>query len=91
MDRQSSIARYQRSAAIVEVIVINVIWPCGLGVFGAGLVTQNTELALQGLVVFLATYFYTLVRLYRVSSLDDNEKSSSPIRSASGSLPTLDR
>jgi hypothetical protein len=88
MARQSSTALYQRSAAVAEVIVINAIWPCGLGMFGAGLVTQNTELALQGLAVFLATYFYTLVRLYQARSVDDHEKSSDPIRSASGYQPS---
>jgi hypothetical protein len=79
MNHQSSTALRQRPGAIAEVIAISIIWPCALVTFGAGFLTQNTELALQGLAMFLATYFYTLVRLYQIGSPDTYKESSLPI------------
>jgi hypothetical protein len=66
--RQPSTAPRPRAGAIAEVIAISVTWPCALAVCGVGLVTQNTQLALEGLGLFFATYFYTLVRLYQLGS-----------------------
>jgi hypothetical protein len=91
MDHHSSTPRHQRRGTIAEVAAINVVWPCALGVFGTGLVTQNFALALQGLALFFATYFYTLVRLYQLGSSDIDEASSDPVtlrrQIASGSTP----
>ena len=78
---QPSIAPPPRSGALAEVIAIIVVWPCALAACGAGLVTQNTQLALEGLALFFATYFYTLVRLYQSSSSDTKVESSHPIGS----------
>jgi hypothetical protein len=78
---QSPTAPRPRSGAIAEVIAISVVWPCALAACGAGLVTQNTQLALEGLALFFATYFYTLVRLYQSSSSDIKVESSYPIGS----------
>jgi len=78
---QPSTALHPRPGAIAEVIAISVTWPCALAVCGVGLVTQNTELALEGLALFFATYFYTLVRLYQLGSADTRDESSYPIRS----------
>ena len=52
------------SASLIEVVAINIAWLCGLSGFAAGLVTQRNGLALQGLALFFATFFYTLVRAY---------------------------
>jgi hypothetical protein len=79
MDHRSSTALHQRRGTIAEVAAINIIWPCALGVFGRGLLTQNLGLALQGLALFFATYFYTLVRLYQLGSSDIDEESSDPV------------
>src|SRR5215510_7982316 len=46
-----------------------------------GLVTQNTQLALEGLILFFATYFYTLIRLYQLGSSDTGDEASYPVRS----------
>ena len=70
---QLSAAPRPRPGAIAEVIAISVTWPCALAVCGVGLVTQNTQLALEGLALFLATYFYTLVRLYQLGSSDTKD------------------
>ena len=79
--RQPSTAPRPRAGAVGEVIAISVAWSCALAVCGAGLVTQNTQLALEGLTLFFATYFYTLVRLYQLSSSDTKEESNYPIGS----------
>jgi hypothetical protein len=78
---QPSIAPHPRPGAVAEVIAISVAWPCALAVCGAGLITQNTQLALEGLALFFATYFYTLVRLYQSGSTDTKDESSYSIRS----------
>jgi len=53
---------------VVEVIAINIVWPCALGVLAVGFLIQNS-----GLALFLATYFYTLTRLYQLSFPNNNE------------------
>jgi len=78
---QPATALHPRRGAIAEVIAISVAWPCALAVCGVGLVTQNTQLALEGLALFFATYFYTLVRLYQLGSTDTKDESSYPIKS----------
>ena len=78
---QPATALHPRRGAIVEVIAISVAWPCALAVCGVGLVTQNTQLALEGLALFFATYFYTLVRLYQLGSTDTKDESGYPIKS----------
>jgi hypothetical protein len=55
---------------MMEIVAINIAWPCGLGVFAAGLMTQNNGPALQGLAFFFATFFYTLVRIYQLGRTD---------------------
>jgi len=55
-----------KSAPIAEIVAINVAWVCGLYEFTSGLVAQNTVLALLGLALFFATFFYTLARIYHV-------------------------
>jgi hypothetical protein len=79
--RQPSTAPRPRAGAIAEVIAISITWPCALAVCGAGLVTQNAQLALEGLALFFATYFYTLVRLNQSGSSDTKEETSYPMRS----------
>ena len=54
------------SAPIVEIVAINIAWVCGLCGFTSGLVTQNTGLALLGLALFFATFFYTVARIYHL-------------------------
>jgi hypothetical protein len=36
MNHQFSTALHQRRGAVAEVLAINIIWPCALGVFGVG-------------------------------------------------------
>jgi hypothetical protein len=79
--RQPSTAPHPRPGAIAEVITISVTWPCALAVCGVGLITQNTQLALAGLALFFATYFYTLVRLYQSGSTDTKDARNYPIGS----------
>jgi len=78
---QPSTALRPRAGAVAEVIAISVAWPCALALCGAGLVTQNTQLALEGLILFFATYFYTLIRLYQLGSSDTGDEASYPVRS----------
>ena len=89
MDHHPLTAPRQRRGTLAEVAAINVIWPCALGVFAKVLVTQNFALALQGLALFFATYFYTLVRLYQLGASDIDEERSAPValrgHTASGS------
>jgi hypothetical protein len=77
---QPSTALHPRPAAIAEVIAISVTWPIALAVCGAGLLTQNAQLVLEGMALLFATYFQTLVRLYQLGSSDTKDESSYPIR-----------
>jgi hypothetical protein len=79
--RQPSTAPRPKAGAIAEVIAISITWPCALAVCGTGLITQNTQLALEGLALFFATYVYTLVRLNQSGSSDTKEETSYPMRS----------
>lgn len=79
--RQPATAPRPKPGAIAEVIAISAAWPCALAVCGVGLVTQNTQLALEGLALFFAVYFYTLVRLYQLGSTDTKDESGYPIKS----------
>jgi hypothetical protein len=58
---------------MAEVIAITLAGVVGLGGFGAGLVTQDTVSALEGLALFFATYFYTLIRAYQLRDVDDGD------------------
>jgi 4-hydroxybenzoate polyprenyltransferase len=55
---------------MAEVIVITLAGVVGLGGFGAGLVAQDPVSALEGLALFFATYFYTLIRAYQLKDVD---------------------
>jgi hypothetical protein len=59
-------------AVIVEIAAITVAWVCGLFGFTAGLMTQTTAAALQGLALFYATFFYALARVYHFRRTDDD-------------------
>ena len=78
---QPSTALRPRAGAVAEVIAISVAWPSALALCGAGLVTQSTQLALEGVILFFATYFYTLIRLYQLGSSDTGDEASYPVRS----------
>ena len=73
MDAQASIIRPDKPSSLAEVIAITVSGVLGLAGFGAGLVTQDTATALEGLAIFLATYFYTLMRASQLARVDDDE------------------
>jgi hypothetical protein len=77
---QPSSALHPRPTAIAEVIAISATWPCALAVCGAGLLTQNVQLALAGMALFFATYFYILVRLYQLGSSDAKDECRYPIK-----------
>ena len=70
--RTSSTDPNHASASLIEVVAINIAWLCGLSGFAAGLVTQRNGLALQGLALFFATFFYTLVRAYHFRRTDQD-------------------
>ena len=55
---------------MAEIVAINIAWLSGLSGFTRGLLTQNTGLALLGLALFFATFFYTLVRAYHFRRTD---------------------
>jgi hypothetical protein len=59
-----------RPNSLWEVIAINIAWPLGLGLFVAGLATQQPFDALQGLAFFFAVVLYALVRIYQLSQID---------------------
>jgi hypothetical protein len=59
-----------KPGSMLEVVAISIAWLCGLGVLATALMTQNTGPALQGLALFFATYFYTLVRAYQLRRTD---------------------
>ena len=73
MDAQASIIRPDKPSSLAEVIAITVSGVLGLAGFGAGLVTQDTATALEGLAIFLATYVYTLMRASQLGSVDDDD------------------
>jgi hypothetical protein len=70
VDAQVSAVRRDKPSSMTEVIAITIACMVGLGGFGAGLVTQDTASALQGLAVFFAAYFYTLIRAYQLRDVD---------------------
>jgi len=74
VDAQASAIRRDKPSSLAEVIAITVACVAGLGGFGAGLVTQDTAIALGGLVLFFATYAYTLMRLYQLRHVDDDDQ-----------------
>jgi hypothetical protein len=49
MDARASNDSPDKPASMAEIVAINIAWLCGLSGFTAGLVTQNTGLALLGL------------------------------------------
>jgi len=61
---------YQRSSSLLEVAAINLAWPLGLIRFLQGLMAEQSSQALQGLLFFLAVFFYVLVRLYQLRRMD---------------------
>jgi hypothetical protein len=73
VDAQVSAIRRDKPSSMAEVIVITLAGVVGLGGFGAGLVTQDTVSALEGLALFFATYFYTLIRAYQLRDVDDDD------------------
>jgi len=54
----------------LEVAAINLAWPLGLIRFLQGLMAEQSSQALQGLLFFLAVFFYVLVRLYQLRRMD---------------------
>ena len=70
VDAQVSTVRRDKPSSLAEVIAITIACVVGLGGFGTGLVTQDTASALQGLALFFATYFYTLIRAYQLRDVD---------------------
>ena len=70
MDARASSGSPDKPASVAEIVAINIAWLCGLAGFTAGLATQNTGLALPGLALFFATFFYTLVRAYHFRRTD---------------------
>jgi hypothetical protein len=73
VDAQASTIRHDKPSSLAEVIAITVSCVVGLAGFGAGLVTQDTAAALEGLALFFATYFYTLMRASQLGGVDDDE------------------
>jgi hypothetical protein len=73
VDAQALTVRRDKPSSMAEVIAITLVCVVGLGGFGAGLVTQDTASALEGLALFFATYFYTLIRAYQLSDVDDDD------------------
>ena len=73
MDAQASTIRRDKPSSLAEVIAITVSGVVGLAAFGAGLVAQDTATALEGLAIFLATYFYTLTRASQLGDVDDDD------------------
>ena len=59
-----------RTGSLLEVAAINLAWPLGLVRFVQGLMTEHPIDTLQGLLFFLAVYFYVLVRLYQLRRMD---------------------
>ena len=59
-------------------IAINIAWVAGLCGFGAGLFTQNAGNALQGLALYFAAFFYTLVRAYQLRRMDSGDIAEHP-------------
>jgi hypothetical protein len=72
MDPRLPTDPHDKPASTMDIVAINIAWPCGLGVFTASLMTQNKGHALQGLALFFATFFYTLVRIYQLGRTDHN-------------------
>jgi hypothetical protein len=61
---------YQRSGSLLELAAINLAWPLGLIRFLQGLMAEQSSEVLQGLLFFLAVFFYVLVRLYQLRRMD---------------------
>ena len=70
MDARTSTDPRVKPASVAEIVAINVAWLSGLSGFARGLLTQNTGLALLGLALFFATFFYVLVRAYHFRRTD---------------------
>jgi hypothetical protein len=70
MDTRASTDSPDKPASIAEIFSINIAWLCGLSGFTAGLAAQNTGLALPGLALFFATFFYALARAYHFRRTD---------------------
>jgi hypothetical protein len=88
VDAQVSTVRRDKPSSMAEVIAITIACVVGLGGFGAGLVTQDTTSALEGLALFFATYFYTLIRAYQLRVVDDDGIRTH--RRAAGTPPAVD-
>jgi hypothetical protein len=73
VDAQASTIRRDKPSSLAEVIAITVSCVVGLAGFGAGLVTQDAATALEGLAIFFATYFYTLMRASQLGDVDDDD------------------
>jgi hypothetical protein len=61
---------HQRSGSLFELAAINLAWPLGLIRFLQGLMAEQSSEVLQGLLFFLAVFFYVLVRLYQLRRMD---------------------
>ena len=70
MDARTPNGSHDKPASIAEIVAINIAWLCGLYAFTSRLMTQNTGRAVQGLALFFATFFYTLVRAYQLRRTD---------------------
>lgn len=73
MDAQATTIRRDKPSSLAEVLAITVACVLGLAGFGAGLVTQDSAAALEGLAIFFATYFYTLMRASQLGDVDDGD------------------
>jgi len=59
-----------RPGSLLEVAAITLAWPLGLMRCVQGLMAEHSAAVLQGLLFFLAVYFYVLVRLYQLRRID---------------------
>jgi len=73
VDAQVSTIPHDKPSSLAEVIAITASCVVGLAAFGAGLVTQDTATALEGLAIFLATYVYTLMRASQLGDVDEDD------------------
>jgi len=70
MDGQSPGTLHHRPASIGEAFAILAAGVVGLCGFPAGLLADGVGRALQGLALFFATFFYTLVRAFQLRRVE---------------------